>query len=399
MKGALDSSARLLFRSALVIFLVTIVIGILNGLDIWLPDRQMILTHVHAGTLGWITMSVVGVALLMYGANADEKAVASGTRLAQAVVGATVLYVIAFASTTGIFRPIAGTLMLAAIVWALIWVIGRRASTPPTIPSVGMLLALISLTIGAVLGVLLGLFIANGSLPGLDADTAGSLAGAHPPAMLIGYLVLAGVAISEWLLDKSPKPASESKSGLTVVYGLFLSGLLFNVAFIADIEALIQVASMLEVIGVVIFLVRMRNHLKPSAWKGIGSDAFGIMSVVYVAVGIALLVYVVQLFVSGELDPETGEGPVGVLIAFDHALFIGAMTNALFGVVARRVAYDGLVRMVVWGVNVGLAGFLVGLVVDSAVIKRISTPVMGLALIIGIYVFLTRSEVLEASSA
>lgn len=45
MKGALDSSARLLFRSALVIFLVTIVIGILNGLDIRLPDRQMILTR------------------------------------------------------------------------------------------------------------------------------------------------------------------------------------------------------------------------------------------------------------------------------------------------------------------------------------------------------------------
>ena len=67
MKGALDSSARLLFRSALVIFLVTIVIGILNGLDIWLPSRQMILTHVHAGTLGWITLSVIGVALLMYG--------------------------------------------------------------------------------------------------------------------------------------------------------------------------------------------------------------------------------------------------------------------------------------------------------------------------------------------
>ena len=56
------------------------------------------------------------------------------------------------------------------------------------------------------------------------------------------------------------------------------------------------------------------------------------------------------------------------------------------------MAYDGLVRMVVWGVNVGLAGFLVGLVVDSAVIKQISTPVMGLALILGIYVFLTRSE-------
>jgi len=398
MKGALDSAARLLFRSALVIFLVTIVIGILNGLDIWEPERKLLLTHVHAGTLGWITMSVIGVALLMYGADAGEAAVRSGTRLAQGVVGATVLYVIAFATTTGVLRPIAGTLMLIAVVSALTWVVQQRKSTASTVPTVGMLLALISLTIGAVLGVLLGLFIANGSLPGLDAEAAGSLAGAHPPAMLIGYLVLAAVSVAEWLIVKDPKPASESKSGLVVVYGLFLSGLLFNIAFIADVEALIQVASMLEVIGIVIFLVRMWSYLKPAAWKGVGSGVFARMSVVYVAVGIGLLVYVVQLFVSGELDPETGEGPVGVLLAFDHSMFIGAMTNALFGVVAMRLAYDGLTRLVAWGVNVGLAGFLIGLSIDSSALKRISTPVMGAALILGIYVFLTRSEVAPSSA-
>ncbi len=398
MKGALDSAARLLFRSALVIFLVTIVIGILNGLDIWAPERQMLLTHVHAGTLGWITMSVIGVALLMFGKDAPEGVVRSGTRLAQGVVGATVLYVIAFASTTGVFRPIAGTLMLAAVIWALVWVFGRRKSTPSTIPTVGMLLALVSLGIGAVLGVLLGLFIANGSLPGLSTETAQSIAGAHPPAMLIGYLVLAAVTIAEWLLVKDPKPAAESKSGLAVVYGLFLSGLLFNVAFIAEIDALVQVASLLEVIGIVIFLVRMWGHLKPDAWKGAGSGVFARMSVVYLAVGIGLLVYLVQLFVSGELDPETGEGNIGVVLAFDHALFIGAMTNALFGTLARRVAYDGMVRLTAWGVNVGLAGFLIGLVAESTVLKRISTPVMGVALMLGIYLFLTRREAVTSSA-
>ncbi len=100
--------ARLLFRSSLVIFLVTIVIGILNGLDVWDPPREMILTHVHAGTLGWITLAVIGVAVLMFG---DAEA-ASAHRLAQGATGATVLYVITFATTTGVFRPIAGTLML-----------------------------------------------------------------------------------------------------------------------------------------------------------------------------------------------------------------------------------------------------------------------------------------------
>jgi hypothetical protein len=36
----LQPSVQLLFRSALLIFLVTIVIGILNGLDIWDPTHE-----------------------------------------------------------------------------------------------------------------------------------------------------------------------------------------------------------------------------------------------------------------------------------------------------------------------------------------------------------------------
>jgi hypothetical protein len=393
----LTPAARLLFRSALVIFLVTIIIGILNGLDVWDPPRKMILTHVHAGTLGWITMSVIGVALLMFGGKADERVVKSGTRLAQGVVGVTVLYVVTFALTTGVFRPIAGTLMLAAVAWALVWVVGRWKDQPVTVPALAMLLALISLVVGAILGVLLGLFIANGSLPGVGATTAANLGGAHPAAMLVGYLILAGTAIAEWRLSSRPVLASESKVGVAVAFGLFVSGLLFNVALIGDVEALVQVASTLEVIGVVAFIARMWGSLKPRAWSGGGTGVFARMSIVYLAVGIGLLVYVVQLLVSGELDPEAGGEGLGVLIAFDHSMFIGVMTNALFAVQSMSRPFDGLQRLIVWGFNVGLAGFLIGLASESAEVKRIFSPVMGVALLVGIYVYLTRRETVPST--
>lgn len=61
MEGAMKRPAGLLLRSALILFLVTIVIGILKSLDVWEPSHEMLLTHVHAGTLGWITLSVVAV--------------------------------------------------------------------------------------------------------------------------------------------------------------------------------------------------------------------------------------------------------------------------------------------------------------------------------------------------
>jgi hypothetical protein len=378
MQG-LNPGARNLFRAALLIFVITIVIGILNGMDLWSPSHEMLLTHVHAGTLGWITLAVVGAAFLMFEEGDEAR---SGT-LAMAVIATTVLYVIAFATGTGIFRPIAGTLMLIAIVWVLVWAWGRFNASAKTTPQLGLLLALVSLTIGAVLGVLLGLFIANGSLPGMSTETAQALAGAHPPAMLIGYLILAGAAVADWLLG-----GKAGILGRVVVWLLFAAGIIANIAFIFDIEALIQVFSLLQVVAIILFVVRMWEHVTPSAWSGSeASGTFARLAVVFLLVGIGLLVYVVQLFVSGELDPETGEGPIGVLLAFDHSMFIGVMTNALFGVIAKTAGKRSD-PLVIWAINGGLALFLVGLVADVAILKQIGAPVMGLALLYGIYVYL-----------
>lgn len=380
--NALEPSARLLFRAALVIFAVTIVIGILNGMDIWEPSHNMLLTHVHSGTLGWITLAVVGAAMLMFGAGADTNDAASANRVAGLAILAAVLYVIAFASTTGIMRPIAGTLMLVAIVWVLVWTWNRYASSDKSTAQIGILLALVSLTIGAILGVLLGLLVANGSLPGLSAETAGNLAGAHPPAMLIGYLILAGAAVTHWLLG-----GSEARSGKLVMWALFVAGIVANLAFILDVEPLIQVATVLEVVAIITFIVHMWARIAPAAWGGQGADNHARLAVAFLAVGIALLVRVVMLVTSGELDPETGEGPVGVLLAFDHAMFIGVMTNALFALVARTAGGGGN-SVVMWGVNGGLVVFLVGLVTETAILKQIGAPVMGLALLYALYLFL-----------
>lgn len=381
----LASPARLLLRSALVIFLVTIIIGILNGLDVWDPSREMLLTHVHAGTLGWITTAVIGTALLMFGREADEATVARARNLAFGVVGAVVLYVIAFATTTGVFRPIGGTLMLIAIVWALVWVVGARKSAPRTVPHLVILLALISLTIGAILGVVLGLFIANGEVPGLSAEVAGGTGAAHPAAMLTGYLVLAGIGIAEWRIVSEPR---SSGLGVAIAWALFTAGLLFNVAFLFGVDPLIQAASALQVLAIIFFVGRMWRHISPAAWRGGGTVTFSRLSVVYLVVGVGLLVYVVQLFVSGAIDPETGEGPVGVLVAFDHVMFIGVMTSALFSVLGMDRVMDASTRAMAWALNVGIVGFVIGLAADVQVMKRIFAPLMGLALLWAIAMFL-----------
>jgi hypothetical protein len=381
--NALEPQSRLLYRGALVIFVVTIIIGILNGLEVWDPTRQMILTHVHAGTLGWITLSVVASALAMLGSGADSQGAATGRNLATAILATVVIYVLAFATTTGILRPIAGTLLLIVIVWALIWVGRRYQSSEKSTAQLALYLAVISLTIGAILGVLLGIFVANGSIPGLSTERASTLAGAHPASMLIGYLILAGVAISHWVLE-----GGQGILGRLVAWALFVAGLLANIALIFDIEALIQVFSALQVIAIIAYIVHMWSRIAPPAWGGDGALNFGRAAVLGLVLGIGLLVYLVQLFTSGQLDPETGEGPIGVLTAFDHAMFIGVMTNALFGAIATiglvRAATN---RIVLLAVNFGLILFLIGLVADSTIFKQIGTPILGVALLYGIAVY------------
>jgi hypothetical protein len=315
--------------------------------------------------------------------SADERAAASTRAIAMFSVVVTTLYVVAFATGTGIFRPIAGALMLASIVWMLVWVAGRYRSSIKSSAQLGILLAMVSLTIGAVLGVLLGLFIANGSIPGLSAETASSLAGAHPPAMLIGYLVAAGAAIVHWLLD-----GPQTRPGRLVMWALFIGGVAANLAFILEVDPLIQVATLLEVAAIITLTVHMWARIRPSAWAGQGVSNFARASAWFLLVGVGLLVYVVQLFMSGELDPEAGTGPVGVLLAFDHAMFIGVMTNALFGMVGR--SGDGEPGgYLLWLINGGVSLFLIGLVLDVSILKRIGAPVMGLALLYAIYVFFT----------
>ncbi len=384
MTDGLRADARVLFRGALAIFVVTIVIGILNGLDIWEPSTRMILTHVHAGTLGWITLAVVACTMAMFGDVADQKALAAGRNISRGALVTVAAYVVAFATTTGIFRPIAGTLLLIVIVWLLIWVAGRYRASEKTTSQLALYLAVVSLTIGAILGVLLGLFVANGSLPGLSTESATALAGAHPAAMLIGYLILAGVAVSHWVLD-----GGQGRLGRLIAWALFAAGLIVNIAFIFDlVDELAPVFSGLQVISIIAYVIHMWSRIKPSAWASGGAANFGRVAVLFLVVGIGLLVYVVQLFTSGQLDPETGTGPLGVLIAFDHAMFIGVMTNALFAAVGRVASTPAATnRLVLIAVNTGVSLFLLGLVSESAILKRIGTPIMGLALLWAIAVY------------
>jgi hypothetical protein len=51
---------------------------------------------------------------------------------------------------------------------------------------------------------------------------------------------------------------------------------------------------------------------------------------------------------------------------------------------ARRATWAWADQVVCWGMNIELAGFVIGLVAEVAAIKRVSTPIMGAAILLGL---------------
>src|SRR6266508_1140375 len=159
--------APLLF-AAMAIFVVTVVMGILNGTDLVDLPHGALLAHVHSGTLGWITLSIFAAAAWIFGAAEMPRLLRDGS------IVAVVLYIAAFWADVAEIRPVAGVLMMGAIVWFAVWVFQARAGRALTVPGLAILLASVNLVIGGVLGVVLGL--AHAGLFDLSSEIDGD----HP---------------------------------------------------------------------------------------------------------------------------------------------------------------------------------------------------------------------------
>lgn len=370
-----------LLAAAMAIFVFTVVIGILNGTDLWKPEHGPLLAHVHSGTLGWITLSIFAAGAWIFGTPLPRL-------LRDGSIVATVLYIGAFWIDSESLRPAAGSLMLAAIVWFAVWAFQQRTGRAPTVPRLSMLLASVNLTIGGIFGVLLGLDLAG------TIDLPEGIAGAHPAMMVVGYLLLAGVAIDEQLLG-GPGTERVPRAGMIQAWAFFLAGIALAVALLFDIQPLLGLNLLGEIVGIAIVLARHRGAIAGAGWPRASARLHAATSLLFTLPALALLGYLI-----GNYADDVEAAPRGLFLALDHATFIGILTNAILGLVlvataSRREVWAWADGLVFWGMNLGLVTFIVGLLADTAAIKRVGTPLMGAAILLGL---LTAAMRLRAES-
>jgi hypothetical protein len=374
------TTARDLYLVAMAVFLVTIVIGILNGTDAVEFDRNQILTHVHSGTVGWLTLTIVASTFLLFRA--------TDRRLMLALAVLVPIYVLAFYTGNFAFRAIAGTALLAGIVWLVYWAWTVYLAGERTLPRLTVLLGLTSFAYGAIVGVLIQVALAL-EITILPGDQIG----AHASAMTFGYLVLAAMGFIEWrILGTRDLPTL----GMVQVGALFLGGLVISVALLAGAE---QIGGMIylltQLVAVVIFVIRVWPRALNRSWTDADPARHFSVASLWAVGALILFMYLVFSFITAANPDDPDALPINVLIASDHAVYLGVITNVVLGLLSllflRGRAPAWVTQVIFWGVNLGLAVFVVGLIVDTAEIKRIGAPLMGVTLLVALGLLAARS--------
>jgi len=391
-----SSEIRWLFSAGLLVFVVTVSIGILNGFHFLTLPRQVLLTHVHAGTLGWITLGVFATCLWLFG---EDSARTGNPRAIQALsllaaVGIP-LYVLAFLSGNLVARAIFGFPVLVAIVGLLLWLLSRIRRERMTVPRLAVLAAIATLVVGSTIGVLIQL-----ELAGKSAFLPEGAIGGHVTAQVVGYLVLIGMAISEWRLKNTP---GLTWPGVIQVGLLFLGGVLITIGALLNVQALLGAFIPAELAAVIIYIFRLAPQLRRIDWLAPTSDRHFGLVVPYLILNLALLIWLITGVVT-KVYARFELIPLWLVFAFDHTMFIGVMSNSLFGLIqqASRGAerfWPWAEQVVFWGMNGGMIGFVLTLATDQRQLEKLFTPIMGGSILVGIVAYSVRLRRFHLSSA
>jgi len=389
VRAPFRTEIRWLFQAALAVFVVTVSIGIFNGFHFIKLERAVLLTHVHAGTLGWITLGVLATSLWLFGGGpgADDRYVRVLSLLAAIAVP---LYVLAFLSGNFAARAMFGAPVLLAVVGLVLWVAAQTRVVPLTVPRLAVLAAIVTLTIGSTIGLLVQVQLAtkNSFLP------AGAIGG-HASAQVVGYLVLIAMAITEWRLV--PAVGHLSPAGVLQVVLPFLGGLLVSLGALLNVLPLLGAFIPLELAAVAIYLVRVGPRLLRVPWlEGSSGRHFGV-AVPFLVANIGLAIWLIFGLVVLKTYARFEAIPPWLFFALDHTIFVGVLTNLLFGLIQevtreRRSLWPWAEHVLFWGMNAGLVGFVLTLATNAPHLEKLFTPIMGGSILLGILTYTLRLQ-------
>lgn len=393
---AVSNVTRTTFLVSSLLFLVTITLGFLNVVTTGALPRWQVLTHLHSGTVGWILLSYVGIAIWLFTGERDVSA-SYRQRLTWLVRLAVVAFVGLIASFAygfsqggsdallplGVFAPFAALVIWATAIFALTQL--RRlpvVTTPHLLVAVGLLFAAIGVTFGAWVG----LDDAFGNLLPIAHDDG---IGAHFLTVVPAISVVA-TGVIEWMTDTGG-PTRWTRGGAVQVAFGGLTGLMLPIGTVLLALGVSRATTGLVFIGLLVgavlytlvFLARIgQRALRANPLDG-GVDAWMFFATAWFFV-----------FVVVEIGgPALGEAE-WVSVLGIHSFFVGLMTNLLLGVIAVRtsgasVRYPWAEPTAMWVLNAGIVVFVA---LEAAMELSHGAAVMGAGVLLGVGTMLRRLQ-------
>lgn len=352
---------RRMYIFAGLLFLVNVLLGFMNMLtpvEEALP-RWQLLTHLHAGTVGWITFSILATAIWFF---TDQRSVSDGYAskvgfLAWFAFISFGGYIAAFGLAFNLGDPYYVMLPIFGIASMLTIWIGfgytlMQMRSVPVVSTPHLLLAgaLGIGSLGALMGVILGLGYAADFAPPGD-DPIGQHAG-----VMDSYLLMGLAAMIEALVLGLNR--HRTKGGITQTTFWVLTGIVTFVALFGNIGPLFPLGLLLVLAGLVTYLIRMAKYtFGTNPMKGdtnVGIFWAGLWLPIYVLLFASLIAMFIQEVTI----------PAWFWVIFAHTLFVGSATQLVIVMmsglarhrpVARETMTGGL-----WLLNLGMLAFFAG---------------------------------------
>lgn len=250
-----------------------------------------------------------------------------------------------------------------------------------TTPQLGAVVGFITFVVGSTLGVLLQIQFASGGsfLP------AGTIP-AHAETQVSGYLVLVAMSIAYWRLHGDDR----TSRGTWMVWLFFVGAVFIAVAVLLDILPLTTIYIPLDIAAFVLLLTLTWQRVVSPGWLTAGSARHYAIAIPFALVYLVIFIYLIAGFAILKIWPTFADVPPNLIPASEHPLFVGMITNTLFGLLydltADRRRWPWADEVLFWGMNIAVAAFLVAILANAQDAFKVITPVLGLSLLVGIAV-------------
>lgn len=389
---------RWLFQAGLLIFVVTIGLGMARGLGLLaFESENEWLTHLHSGVIGWITLGILGAGLWLYGGDQDrghDEPLVTWSAILLVVAAPT--FVVAWWIHAWPLLTVTGTAVTLGIVLYMVWMVRAAAAIGYrrlTTPQLGVLVGLLTLIVGSAIGVLIAIQEATGAfeLPAMVHMT-------HAETQISAYLVLVSMAIAYWRLRGHDRTA-----GGTWMVGLFFgAGAIIAGSLLAgSIEGTIGFLP-LDIAAFAIFLALTWRRVLMPGWLDRGAARHYAIAVPFALFYLAIFGYLVLGMTALGLWADPSQIPPNLIPAASHPLFVGTVTNILFGLLLdleadAHPAWPWADHLVFWGTNLAVAGFTAAILLEAEAAFAPTTSLLGMALLVGITVHTVRLQAARPS--